>query len=139
MPYATVISVKLFHSPAELQGSISSLEFNLDKAAGWIWHDISKRRCIPERNAYLRGGRYAPHHDRREDRGAPDLYSSLLSEKRADLKGRLQPSRRHQDAGVYQSTLSTLPRRRIFAFDWPTERRETAPDKEARLPGVQHS
>jgi hypothetical protein len=36
MPYATVISVKLFHNPAELQDSISPLEFNLDKAAGCI-------------------------------------------------------------------------------------------------------
>jgi hypothetical protein len=40
---------------------------------------------------------------------------------------------------IDQSTLGTLPRRRIYAFSWPTERREAVPDKEARLPGVQHS
>jgi hypothetical protein len=40
---------------------------------------------------------------------------------------------------IDQSTLGTLPRRRIYAFSWPTERGEAVPDKEARLPGVQHS
>src|SRR5271156_3851167 len=40
---------------------------------------------------------------------------------------------------IDQSTLGTLPRRRIYAFSWPTERGEAVPDKEARLLGVQHS
>lgn len=41
MPYDTIISVKLFHNPADIRGSISQLEFNLDEAAGRIWNDIS--------------------------------------------------------------------------------------------------
>jgi hypothetical protein len=40
---------------------------------------------------------------------------------------------------IDQSTLGTSPRTRIYAFSWPTERGEAIPDKEARLPGVQHS
>lgn len=86
MPYATVISVKLFHNPAELQGSISPIEFNLDKAAGRIYYDISNHhRCIPERSTSLHGRMYAPDYGRREDRDAPDIYSSPLPERRADL------------------------------------------------------
>jgi hypothetical protein len=41
MQYDTTVSVKLFHDPAQLQGSISQLEFNLDTADGRIWYDIS--------------------------------------------------------------------------------------------------
>lgn len=40
---------------------------------------------------------------------------------------------------IDQSTLGTLPRRRIYAFSWPTERGEAILYKEARLPGVHHS
>jgi hypothetical protein len=39
--YDTVVSVKLFHNPTELQGSISQFEFNLDETVGRIWYDIS--------------------------------------------------------------------------------------------------
>jgi len=59
MPYATAICQD-FHDPAEFQSSIFPFEFNLDKAAGRIWYDISKRRCIPERSTSLHGGRDAP-------------------------------------------------------------------------------
>jgi hypothetical protein len=41
MPYDTVISVKLFHNPADIRESISQLEFNLDETAGRVWYDIS--------------------------------------------------------------------------------------------------
>ena len=41
MPYDTSVSIKLFHDPAQVQGSISQLEFNLETATGRIWYDIS--------------------------------------------------------------------------------------------------
>jgi hypothetical protein len=40
---------------------------------------------------------------------------------------------------IDQSTLGTLPRKRVYAFSRPTERGESVLDKETRLPGVQHS
>lgn len=40
-PYDTTISVKFFHNPAEIQGSSSQLELDLDRDAGRIWYNIS--------------------------------------------------------------------------------------------------
>ena len=41
MPFDTTVSIKLFHEPDLGHGSISQLEFNLDKKEGRIWYDLS--------------------------------------------------------------------------------------------------
>jgi hypothetical protein len=40
IPYDTAVSVKLFHNPIEWLGSVSQLQFDLDKDAGRVWYDI---------------------------------------------------------------------------------------------------
>jgi hypothetical protein len=67
MPYDTSVSIKLFHDPAQLQGSISQLEFNLDTATGRIWYDLSNvdafRAGAPP---FMQDGMYlTPHGDMR--------------------------------------------------------------------------
>jgi hypothetical protein len=67
MPYETSVSIKLSHDPAQLQGSISQLEFNLDTATGRIWYDLSNVdafRAGPP--PFMQGGMHlTPHGDTR--------------------------------------------------------------------------
>src|ERR1700733_6776838 len=67
-----------------------------------------QRRCIPERSTSVHGRRYAPHHDLREDRGVPDMYSCPLPEGERIYKGAYNLPDDTRTLVCQQSTQPTL-------------------------------